>query len=97
MAWSLIMDFPRPCDQDRLNATVYTIARMNFVGAVRVLGVWDPYETLGYLERRMRNRLIGTLNDDGTLFRVSGKYIYFDSDHVLITTSGSDVRKHLWG
>ncbi len=78
--------FPRPCDHDRLNAAVYDVVSMNFYGSVRIMGCWDAYETLGYLERRMRNRLIGTLNDDGTLFFVRGKYVYFDSDFVFITT-----------
>jgi len=89
------MHFSRPSDQDRLNATVYSVVSMDFCGAVRIDGSWDAYETLGYLERRMRNRLIGTLNDDGTLFRVRGKYVYFDSDHVLVTTCQSDVVKVL--
>jgi hypothetical protein len=86
-----MIEFSRPCDQGRLNATVYTVVSMNFYGAVRILGSWDPYETLGYLERRMRNRLIPTLDDDGALFRVRGKYVYFDSDCVLITTRDADV------
>ena len=81
----------RPCDQDRLNATVYSVVSMNFYGAVCIPGSWDAYDTLGYLERRMRNRLIGTLNDAGTLFRVRGKYVYFDSDRVFVSTSEADV------
>jgi len=81
--------FSRPCDHDRLNAAVYSVISMHFNGAVCILGSWDAYETLDYLERRMRNRLIGTLNEDGTLFRVRGKYVYFDSDCVIIATCKS--------
>jgi hypothetical protein len=84
--------FSRPCDHDRLNAAVYSVVSMHFHGAVHISGKWDAYETLEYLERRMRNRLIGTLNDEGTLFRVRGKYVYFDSDHVLITTRLRDIQ-----
>ena len=90
-----MIEFSRPCDQDRFNATVYTLVSMDFDGAVKILGNWDPYETLECLERRMRNRLIPTLNDDGTLFRVMGKYVHFDTDCVLITTRDADVVRML--
>ena len=83
--------FSRPCDHDRLNATVYSVISMHFDGAVCIQGSWDAYETLDYLERRMRRRMIGTLNESGTLFSVRGKYVYFDSDCVLITTCKSDL------
>jgi len=73
-----------PCNQDRLNATVYELVHMRYQGAVRIGGAWDPYETLEYLERRMRRALIPTVREDGALFVLRGKRVCFAPDHVLV-------------
>ena len=83
--------FSKPCDQDRLNATVYELVHMRFDGSVTVEGYWDSCCALDYLERRMKTGILPTLNDDGTLFRLRGKYVCFTLHCVLVTTVRSDV------
>ena len=83
--------FSRPCDQGRLNATVFELVNMRFNGSVLIDGCWNSHDALSYLEARTRAGLIPTINDDGTLFRLSGKYIYFAPDCVLVTTVRDDL------
>jgi hypothetical protein len=87
--------FSRPCDQHRLDATVFELVQMRFNGAVCVEGYWDPCCTLEYLERRMGTALLPTLNADGTAFLLRGKYVAFASDCVLVTTVRSDIARFL--
>lgn len=87
--------FPSPCDQCRLNATVFELVHMKFTGSVTVGGCWDACCALEYLEKRMRTGLLPTLNEDGTLFFLRGKYVQFNDDHVIVTTTRSDVIRAL--
>ena len=86
--------FPKPCDQDRLNATIFELVHMKFDGCVTVQGCWDPCFALEYLEKRMKTGLLPTLNDEGTLFRLRGKYVQFNDDCVIVTTLRSDIINH---
>lgn len=91
-----MISFSRPADQNRLNATVYELLNMCFVGTVLVDGEWDPNETLDYLEQRMRMKIIPTLRNDGSLFFLCGKYVLFIHDSVIVTTLLSDVTDLSW-
>jgi hypothetical protein len=83
--------FSKPCDQDRLNATVFELVHMKFNGSVTVEGCWDACCALDYLEKRMKTGLLPTLNEDGTLFFLRGKYVQFSSHCVLVTTVRPDI------
>jgi hypothetical protein len=79
--------FDRPCDHDRFNALIHELSRLNFQGAVCIFGSWDPDVALQYLEKKALNRIIATLREDGSAFILSGKYVFFYHDRVLLTTS----------
>ena len=87
--------FSKPCDQNRFNATLYELLRMNFCGDVLVDGIWDPFDTLTYLENRMRIEVMCTLRMDGSLFRFGNKYVLFACDSVLVTTSNLSCKNGL--
>jgi hypothetical protein len=89
----LMISFSQPADQNRLNATVYELIRMRFVGTVYIDGEWDAYDALTYLEERLRVELIPTLRTDGSLFRLNGKYVLFSDDGVIVTTSLSEIKE----
>lgn len=91
-----MITFSRPANQDRLNATVYELLGLCFVGTVMVDGEWDPNHTLEYLENRMRMQIIPTLRGDGSLFFLCGKYVLFIPTGVIVTTSTADVRDWSW-
>jgi len=74
-----------PVNQSRLNACVYDQLNYNMNGDVAIPGEWDCYDTLGYLERRLKQSIIATLADDGSKFAVKGKIIVFEPDSVYIS------------
>ena len=78
--------FSRPANQDRFNATVYELIRMRYNGTVCVEGWWDTYDTLSYLEHRMKLEIIPTLRSDGSVFFLNGKCVLFREEHVLVST-----------
>jgi hypothetical protein len=84
--------FSTPCNQDRLNATVFELLQMRFNGSVHIGGAWDASDTLDYLEQRMRRALIPTVREDGTLFCLLGKCVHFAPDHVVV---GDDLTPFL--
>ena len=83
--------FSRPCDHDRLNAAVFDLVHTRFNGTVHVEGDWDPCCTLEYLERRMGTGLLPTMNCEGTLFFLRGKYVVFTPTCVVVTTLKADM------
>jgi hypothetical protein len=75
-----------PSDHDRLNAAVFEIVGLNVHGTVCIPGnQWDCYNTLGYLEQRLRQPIIATECVDGSEFFICDKHIRFASDGVFIT------------
>jgi hypothetical protein len=83
--------FSVPSDQGRLNATVHELIRLRFHGPVYIGGNWDPYDTLDYLECRMGLELIPTLKPDGSLFRLSNKFVSFTDECVIVSMNYQDV------
>jgi hypothetical protein len=75
----------RPSDQDRLNATIYELIHLKVGGSVCVPGCnWDCYDTLNYLEKRLKQPFIGTSTLDGSAFNVLGKSVVFTEYGVFI-------------
>jgi hypothetical protein len=81
-----MMEFSRPSTHHRLNSTVYEIVHLDFNGSVTIPGEWDPYQTLEYLEYRMKTPLIPTMNDAGSEFHVRDKFVVFKPFEVIITS-----------
>jgi len=73
-----------PVNQDRLNACVYELLRLNVCGTLCVPGRWDCSSTLDYLERRLKQTLIATLREDGSVFVVRGRMVCFTEDEVFV-------------
>ena len=82
-----MLTLSKPADHDRLNACIFDQLKMKIHGCVIIPGAWDCYDTLGYLEQRLKKNVIATLEDDGSVFAVCGKVIYFTDEMVLITTT----------
>ena len=78
--------FPKPADHGRFNATLHQLIHMRFNGSVCIAGAWDMYETLAYLERRMKMGVIPTLRSDGAFFTLRGKNVIFTNRAVYVTT-----------
>lgn len=75
----------RPFNQDRLNAAIFEIVGLNIHGTVCIPGEeWDCYQTLGYLERRLKRPFIATMCADGSRFCICGKVVYFGQFGVFI-------------
>lgn len=74
----------QPADQDRLNACVYDLLHQNVCGTLCVPGQWDCSSTLDYLERRLRQTMIATLREDGSVFVVCGHMVCFTADEVFV-------------
>jgi len=83
--------FTKPADQGRFNAAVHELLRLRFNGPAFIDGEWDPYDTLDYLEFRMGLKIIPTLRQDGSLFRVHNKFVCFTDVNVIISPSFADV------
>ena len=79
-----MLEFSEPADQTRLNACVYDLLHLNVCGTMRVPGRWDCSSTLDYLERRLRQTMIATLSDDGSVFVVCGRTVHFTDDGVFV-------------
>jgi hypothetical protein len=92
----IMITLARPADHDRFNATVYELLGLCFVGTVLIDGVWDPNDTLDYLEQRMCLNIIPTLRADGSFFCLCGKYVLFINDSVVVTTRSTDVTDLSW-
>ena len=82
-----MLTLTRPPDQDHFNAAVFELISLNVSGEVYLPGVWDSYNTLEYLEKRLRISLIATLHEDGSVFSVRGKLVQFTDESVIISTS----------
>ena len=79
-----MLEFTQPADQDRFNSWLYEMLYMKICGPVSVPGEWDCYKTLGYLECRLKQSVIATLREDGSIFKVCGKTVYFEEDRVTV-------------
>jgi hypothetical protein len=79
-----MLEFTQPADHDRFNSWLYEMLNMKICGSVSVPGAWDCYETLDYLECRLKQSVIATLREDGSIFRVRGKTVYFEDDRVTV-------------
>jgi hypothetical protein len=79
-----MLTLSKPYDHDRLNACVFDQLNMKINGDVCIPGEWDCYDTLGYLEQRLKKSVIATFEDDGSVFTVCGKIVFFKDDMVLI-------------
>jgi hypothetical protein len=76
----------RPSDQGRLNAVIFELIGLNIHGTVCVPGnYWDCYDTLGYLEKRLKQPVIATHCVDGSEFSIRNKNISFTDRGVFIT------------
>lgn len=73
-----------PANQDRFNACIYDLLHLNVCGTLCVPGRWDWSSTLDYLERRLKQTLIATLREDGSVFVVRGRVICFTEDGVFM-------------
>jgi hypothetical protein len=74
-----------PVNQDYLNAAVFDVIHLNVDGVVCIIGSgWDCYDTLGYLEKRMKCVMIATQCSDGSEFCVCGRTVSFTTEGVLI-------------
>jgi hypothetical protein len=76
-----------PASQSRLNACVYDQLDMRIDGDVVIPGAWDSYDTLDYLEKRLKQSVIATLKDDGSAFVVRGKLVCFLAESVIVSHS----------
>ena len=77
----------KPINQSRLNSCVYDQLNLKLAGDVAIPGTWDCYDTLGYLEKRLKQSVIATLRDDGSVFVVCGKTVFFEPDFVYVSHS----------
>lgn len=76
----------RPADHDRFNATLHDVCNMRFNGGVVIDGAWDADLALRYLERRNKNKLIPTMQLDGSVFQLHDKGVFFRDDQVLVVS-----------
>ena len=79
-----MLEFTEPVNHDRFNAWMYDMLNIKICGSVCIPGDWDCYETLGYLERRFKKPLMATMCEDGSVFMVGPKTVYFLPDEVII-------------
>ncbi len=79
-----MLEFTQPANHDRFNSWVYDMLHMKICGSVSVPGEWDCYATLDYLECRLKQTIIATLCEDGSIFRLCGKTVYFGDHGVTI-------------
>ena len=79
-----MLAFGRPLTEERLHASLYTLITMRFAGIVHIEGCWDPEPALQYLEHRFKLRIIPTLCDDGSLFRIHDKLVRFEPECVKV-------------
>lgn len=80
-----------PSDHDRLNAAIFEIVGLNVHGTVFIPGnQWDCYNTLGYLEKRLRQPIIATECADGSEFFIRNKHVRFTYEGVFVTWCSYD-------
>ena len=80
-----MLELTKPLNHDRLNSCVFDQIFMDIDGDVFIPGEWDCYDTLGYLEQRLKQNLIATLRDDGSMFFIRGKAVCFAPDGVTVS------------
>ena len=82
--WIRMMVLSKPPNQDRFNACIFDLLNLRLSGYVTVPGSWDCYDTLGYLERRMKKSFIGTQAEDGSVFVIGRKTVCFMDEEVVV-------------
>ena len=75
-----------PPNQARFNAVLFELLTLKINGTVCILGdEWDCYDSLHYLEKRLKRDLIATHCMDGSEFSLCGKLISFTDEGVFVS------------